>query len=438
GVRAAFTGILFKPWAERTRNEKQILQELAPKLAAVPGAQAFAFSPPALPGSTGGPPLQFVIRTTGDYRELAQVVEDMQNAARASGLFIFTDTDLKFDTPQIEFKIDADKANRLGIRMQDVGSTLATMLGGNYVNLFNLYGHSYQVIPQVPRDFRLTPDWLTRYQIRTATGDLVPLSTIASVSQTVQPNALTNFQQLSSATLSGVPFPGHTLSEGIAFLQQKAKEIFPEGYSIDYQGDSRQLVQEGNTLVYAFIFALIVIFLVLAAQFESFRDPFIILIALPTSMFGALLPLNIGSVLQLTTINIYTQIGLVTLIGLISKHGILMVEFANRLQEEEGLSRREAIEHAAAVRLRPILMTTFAMVVGMIPLIIAKGAGATSRFDIGLVIFSGMAVGTLFTLFVTPAVYTLVARVHRTEEGHVRAAEARPVEVRSLLPEAAE
>ncbi|MBV9636247.1 MAG: efflux RND transporter permease subunit, partial [Methylobacteriaceae bacterium] len=438
GVRAAFTGILFKPWAERIRNEKQILQELAPKLAAVPGAQAFAFSPPALPGSTGGPPLQFVIRTTGDYRELAQVVEDMQNAARASGLFIFTDTDLKFDTPQIEFKIDADKANRLGIRMQDVGSTLATMLGGNYVNLFNLYGHSYQVIPQVPRDFRLTPDWLTRYQIRTATGDLVPLSTIASVSQTVQPNALTNFQQLSSATLSGVPFPGHTLSEGIAFLQQKAKEIFPEGYSIDYQGDSRQLVQEGNTLVYAFIFALIVIFLVLAAQFESFRDPFIILIALPTSMFGALLPLNIGSVLQLTTINIYTQIGLVTLIGLISKHGILMVEFANRLQEEEGLSRREAIEHAAAVRLRPILMTTFAMVVGMIPLIIAKGAGATSRFDIGLVIFSGMAVGTLFTLFVTPAVYTLVARVHRSAEGHVRAAEARPVEVRSLLPEAAE
>ncbi|MBV9246106.1 MAG: efflux RND transporter permease subunit [Methylobacteriaceae bacterium] len=438
GVRAAFTGILFKPWAERIRNEKQILQELAPKLAAVPGAQAFAFSPPALPGSTGGPPLQFVIRTTGDYRELAQVVEDMQNAARASGLFIFTDTDLKFDTPQIEFKIDADKANRLGIRMQDVGSTLATMLGGNYVNLFNLYGHSYQVIPQVPRDFRLTPDWLTRYQIRTATGDLVPLSTIASVSQTVQPNALTNFQQLSSATLSGVPFPGHTLSEGIAFLQQKAKEIFPEGYSIDYQGDSRQLVQEGNTLVYAFIFALIVIFLVLAAQFESFRDPFIILIALPTSMFGALLPLNIGSVLQLTTINIYTQIGLVTLIGLISKHGLLMVEFANRLQEEEGLSRREAIEHAAAVRLRPILMTTFAMVVGMIPLIIAKGAGATSRFDIGLVIFSGMAVGTLFTLFVTPAVYTLVARVHRSAEGHVRAAEARPVEVRSLLPEAAE
>jgi multidrug efflux pump len=369
------------------------------------------FSPPALPGSTGGPPMQFVLRSIGDYKDIADVMEKIQDAARKSGLFIFTDSDLKFDTPQIEFKIDADKANRLGISMQDVGSTLATLLGGNYVNRFNLYGRSYEVIPQVPREYRLTPDWLTRYQLRTATGDLVPLSTIASISASTQPNSLPTFQQLNSATLQGVPFPGHTLGEALDFLKVEAKKFMPEGFSIDYQGESRQYIQEGNTLLLTFVFALIVIYLVLAAQFESFRDPFIILIALPTSMFGAILPLNLLGVVGAASMNIYSQIGLVTLIGLISKHGILMVEFANRLQEE-GLSRRAAIEHAAGVRLRPILMTTAAMVVAMVPLIIAEGAGARSRFAIGIVIAFGMSIGTLFTLFVTPAIYTLVARDH--------------------------
>ncbi len=421
GVRQAFAGIILKPWDERKRNQKQVLQAMQPAMGKVPGMQAFAFSPPALPGSTGGPPMQFVIRTTGDYQQLAQVLADMQKAANESGMFIFTDTDLKFDTPQIEMKIDAAKANRLGISMQDVGSSLATLLGGNYVNRFSLYGRSYQVIPQVPREFRETPDWLLRYQVRTASGDLVPLSAIATVKQSVQPNALTNFQQLSSATLSGVPFPGRTIGEAIDFLTAKSKEIFPEGYTYDFQGDARQYVQEGNTLAVTFIFALIVIFLVLAAQFESFRDPIIILIALPTSIFGALLPLNILGIMGAASINIYTQIGLVTLIGLISKHGILMVEFANRLQEDEGMSRRKAIEHAAGVRLRPILMTTAAMVVGMIPLITAAGAGARSRFDIGLVIAMGMAIGTMFTLFVTPAVYTFIARDHAAERDRLAA-----------------
>ncbi|MCW6506436.1 multidrug efflux RND transporter permease subunit [Lichenifustis flavocetrariae] len=412
GVNAGFAGLIFKPWNERTRNQKDILAELSPKLATLPGAKVIAFSPPPLPGSTGGPPLQFVIRTTGDYKQLADIVAQIQVEAQKSGLFIFTDTDLKFDTPQIEFKVDAAKANRLGINMQDVGSSLATLLGGNYVNRFNLFGRSYEVIPQVPREFRNTPDWLLRYQVRSSAGDLVPLSIIARTSQSVQPNALNNFQQLSSATLSGVPFPGHTLGEGLDFLKARAAEIFPAGYTYDFQGDSRQYEQEGSALVVTFVFALIVIFLVLAAQFESFRDPFVILIALPTSMFGALLPLNIGGVVGATSINIYTQIGLVTLIGLISKHGILMVEFANRMQEE-GMSRRAAIEHAAGVRLRPILMTTAAMVVSMVPLIIASGAGAKSRFSIGIVIASGMLIGTLFTLFVTPAVYTLIAREHK-------------------------
>ncbi|HKN27561.1 MAG TPA: efflux RND transporter permease subunit [Roseiarcus sp.] len=421
-VRAAFAGLLLKPWDERKRNQKEVLAELGPKFLAVPTAQVQAFSPPALPGSTGGPPMQFVIRTTGDYATLADVVLKMQQAARESGLFLFTDVDLKFDTPQYEFKVDADKANRIGVNMADVGTALATMLGGNYVNLFNLYGRSYQVIPQAPREFRLTPEWLTRYQLRTSNGELVPLSAVASVTEEVQPNALTSFQQLNSATLSGVPFPGRTLGEALDFLKAKSKEIFPEGYSYDFQGDSRQYEQEGNVLVYVFVFALIVIYLVLAAQYESFRDPLIILIALPTALFGALLPLNIGGFLGFASINIYSQIGLVTLIGLISKHGILMVDFANRLQEREGLPRRKAIEVAAAVRLRPILMTTAAMVVGMAPLILASGAGARSRFTIGVTIFAGMAIGTLFTLFVTPMVYTFLARDHAALIARERAA----------------
>jgi hydrophobe/amphiphile efflux-1 (HAE1) family protein len=421
-VRGGFAGVLLKPWDQRTRSQKQVLTDLGPKFQSVPTAQIQAFSPPALPGSTGGAPMQFVIRTTGDYVTLADVALKMQQAARESGLFLFTDVDLKFDTPQYEFKIDADKANRIGVNMSDIGTALATMLGGNYVNLFNLYGRSYQVIPQAPREFRLEPDSLTRYQLRTSNGELAPLSAVATIAEKVQPNALTSFQQLNSATLSGVPFPGRTLGEALDFLKEKSKEIFPEGYSYDFQGDSRQYEQEGNALVYVFVFALIVIYLVLAAQYESFRDPLIILIALPTALFGALLPLNIGGFLGFASINIYSQIGLVTLIGLISKHGILMVDFANRLQETRGFSRRGAIEEAAAVRLRPILMTTAAMVVGMVPLILASGAGARSRFDIGLTIFSGMAIGTLFTLFVTPAVYTFLARDHAAAIARERAA----------------
>jgi multidrug efflux pump len=353
--------------------------------------------------------VQFVVQTTADYQQLAQVLAEVQAEATKSGLFIFTDTDLKFQTPQVELKIDHDKANSLGVKMSDIGGSLATLLGGNYVNRFNLYGRSYQVIPQVPRDFRLTADWLKRYQVRTTTGALVPLSSVASVEQSVQPNALTSFQQLNSATLQGVPFPGRTIGEAVDFLKTTASQKLPEGFSYDFQGESRQYVQEGGTLVVTFVFALIIIYLVLAAQYESFRDPLIILIALPTAIFGALIPINLG----LASINIYTQVGLVTLIGLISKHGILMVDYANHLQENEGLDRRQAIQRAAAIRLRPILMTTAAMVVGMVPLLIASGAGAASRYSIGLVIAAGMTIGTIFTLFVTPAVYTYVAREHR-------------------------
>jgi multidrug efflux pump len=438
GVHSAFGGVLFKPWEERERSHQQLMQELQPKLSGIAGVQAFLFAPPSLPGSSGGPPFQFVITSSRDHRELAEVLDKINQEAQKSGLFIFTDGDLRFDTPQIEVKIDSDKANQAGVSMQDVGTTLATLLGGNYVNRFNLEGRSYQVIPQVPRDFRASPDWLLQYRVRTTSGDMVPLSNFATLERSVQPTSLNTFQQLNSATIQGVPFPGRSMGEAVAFMQSKAAELLPEGMSYDWGGEARQYVQEGNTLALTFLFALIIIYLVLAAQFESFRDPFIILIALPTAMFGALLPMNLG----LASINIYTQIGLVTLIGLISKHGILMVEFANRLQEEQGLDRRAAIERAASVRLRPILMTTAAMVVGMIPLLIAQGAGAKSRFDIGLVIAAGMTIGTMFTLFVTPAVYTYLARdrrlMRKARQEPAAVAEDKHLEGKAGLAEAAE
>jgi multidrug efflux pump len=438
GVHSAFGGVLFKPWEERERSHQELMQELQPKLSGIAGVQAFLFAPPSLPGSSGGPPFQFVITSSRDHRELAEVLDKINQEAQKSGLFLFTDGDLRFDTPQIEVKIDSDKANQAGVSMQDVGTTLATLLGGNYVNRFNLEGRSYQVIPQVPRDFRASPDWLLQYRVRTTSGDMVPLSNFATLERSVQPTSLNTFQQLNSATIQGVPFPGRSMGEAVAFMQSKAAELLPEGMSYDWGGEARQYVQEGNTLALTFLFALIVIYLVLAAQFESFRDPFIILIALPTAMFGALLPLNLG----LASINIYTQIGLVTLIGLISKHGILMVEFANRLQEEEGLDRRAAIERAASVRLRPILMTTAAMVVGMVPLLIAQGAGAKSRFDIGLVIAAGMTIGTMFTLFVTPAVYTYLARdrrlMRKARQEPTSVAEDKRHESKAGLAEAAE
>jgi multidrug efflux pump len=407
--QSSFSGLILKQWEQRQRSQKAILGSLQGPAAGVANARVFTFGPPSLPGSIGGPPVQFVITTTADYTQLAAVMDKMLTEARKSGLFIFAVGDLKFETPQIELKIDHDRANRLGITMQDLGGSLATLLGGNYVNRFNLYGRAYQVIPQVPRDFRLTSDWLERYQVRTSSGSLVPLASVVSIEQSVQPNTLTTFQQLNSATIQGVPFPGRTVGEALDFMKAKAAEHLPFGFTYDFQGESRQYVQEGSTLVLTFVFALIIIYLVLAAQYESFRDPIIILIALPTAIFGALLPMNIAG---LASINIYTQVGLVTLIGLISKHGILMVDYANRLQENEGLSRRDAIHRAAGIRLRPILMTTAAMVVGMVPLLTAHGAGAASRFAIGLVIAAGMTIGTLFTLFVTPVVYTYVARDH--------------------------
>jgi multidrug efflux pump len=292
--------------------------------------------------------------------------------------------------------------------MQSVGNALATLLGGNYINRFNLEGRSYQVIPQVPRDKRLSPEALDNYYVPALGGQLVRLSTIVSVETGIDPNALTHYNQLNSATFSAVPMPGVSMGQAVEFLEGQAKNL-PSGFSHDFLADSRQYVQEGNQLLITFAFAIIIIFLVLAAQFESLRDPFVIMISVPMAIVGALIPLFFG----VATMNIYTQVGLLTLVGLITKHGILMVEFANELQINEGLDRRSAIEMSARIRLRPILMTTAAMVTGLLPLLTASGAGAASRFSIGLVVVAGMTIGTLFTLFVLPAVYVTIATDHQ-------------------------
>ena len=422
---SAFMGLILKPWGDRERSDLSVMGELQGKFKAVSGVNIFATAPSAIPVGAGDLPIEFVLTYPGDYTRLAEVLNTLSAEAMKSGLFIFTNADLRFQTPQVELIVDKDRANKLGVTMQDIGATLATLLGGNNVNRFTVQGRSYQVIPQVPRTERSSVDQIMKYHVRAADGTMVPMSSFMTVGQSVQPNGLATFQQLNSAMLQGVPFPGRTIGEGIAFLQQKADEIMPQGMAYDFKGESRQFIKEGNTLAVTFAISLLLIYLVLAAQFESFRDPFIILVGLPATVFGALLvlfvlgevngmmqnnpPINLGS----GTINIYTQIGLVTLIGLIAKHGILMVEFANKLQETKGYDKNLAIKEAAAVRLRPILMTTAAMVIGVFPLLIADGAGARSRFDIGVVIAAGMTIGTLFTLFITPAIYSYVARDRR-------------------------
>jgi len=407
GPNQGIAGVILKPWGERSRSAQQIKPVLQQKVSGVEGMNAFVFSLPPLPASIGGLPVQMVIDSIGDFVPIYQAMLKIKDKARKSGLFIVTDSDLDYNQPTIQVDIDRGKANELGISMQAIGDTLALLVGENYVNRFNLSGRSYEVIPQVPRHERLSAETLTQYYVTSAAGQQVPLSNLVTLKTVTSPNALTRYNQLNSATFQAVPMPGVTMGQAVDFLEKAAKDL-PAGFSHDYLSDARQYVQEGSQLVVTFIFALIVIFLVLAAQFESLRDPLVILVSVPLSVCGALMPLFAG----LATMNIYTQVGLVTLIGLISKHGILMVEFANQLQVTEGLDRRTAIERAARVRLRPILMTTAAMVVGLVPLLTASGAGAASRFSIGVVVVAGMSVGTLFTLFVLPAVYTVLAKDH--------------------------
>ncbi|MCQ2029454.1 multidrug efflux RND transporter permease subunit [Stutzerimonas zhaodongensis] len=403
GVQSGIGGFLMTPWDERERTQMEVLPEVQAQIDKIPGLQVFGFNLPSLPGTGEGLPFQFVINTASDYESLLQVTERIKEKAQASGKFAFLDVDLAFDKPEVVVDIDREKAAQMGVTMEDLGLTLATLLGESEINRFTIEGRSYKVIAQVEQAYRDNPGWLSNYYVKNGQGEMLPLSTLIKVSDRARPTQLSQFQQLNAATIQG--FPIVSMGEAIETLRSIAQEEAPQGFTYDYAGASRQYIQEGTALYTTFALALAIIFLVLAAQFESFRDPLVILVTVPLSICGALVPLFLG----LSSMNIYTQVGLVTLIGLISKHGIMIVEFANQLRREQGLSRREAVEEAAAIRLRPVLMTTAATVFGMVPLILASGAGAVSRFDIGMVIATGMTVGTLFTLFVLPAVYTVIA-----------------------------
>jgi multidrug efflux pump len=395
-----FGGITLFPWSERERTQAEAQAELQAKLGQVAGMELFAFASPSLPGADAGLPLSFVAASTADYSEVKRVGDELLQAARESGLFAFVTQTLQFNRPEIVVHIDRERASRLGISMQDIGETLAVMLGEAEVNRFTLDGRSYKVIPQAGRNFRLTREEMEQYYLRTTSGELVPLSAVVSLDTRVEPNTLTQYQQLNSTTIQGIMMPPNSLGAGLEFLEQQLQEIAPTGFRAGYTDASRRFMQETGAFPILFTLSLILIFLVLAAQFNSFRDPLVVLVTVPLSIFGAIVPIALG----FATLNIYTQVGLLTLIGLISKHGILIVEFANKLADT-GLDKREAVLQAASQRLRPILMTTFATVLGVWPLVIASGAGANSRFSIGLVITAGMLVGTLFTLFVVPVFY---------------------------------
>lgn len=405
GLNSSIIGMGLTPWDKRTRTSNELQPLIQAKFKDITGAIIAAFQLPSLPGARGLP-IQFVLQTTEPFERLNEVSQAFMAKVRESKMFLFFDTDLKIDKAQMRVELHRDKISEMGLTMQEVATLLGTSLGQGYINYFNYAGRSYQVIPQMTRMERQNAKQLLDYYIQTSSGEMIPLSTIASIKTKIVPQSLNHFQQLNSATLSAVPFPGLTVGEALNQLKKMAKEVLPIGYTVDYAGQLRQFIQEGSALVLTFFFALIIIFLSLSALFESFRDPLIVLISVPMSICGAMIFISLG--IGGASLNIYTEVGLVTLIGLISKHGILIVKFANDLQKE-GKQKREAIEIAASIRLRPILMTTAAMVLGVVPLITASGAGAVSRFNIGLVIASGISIGTIFTLFVVPAMYLFLA-----------------------------
>ena len=403
-------GVVFKPWDERKRSAEVLQKELQMRWGQVPGVRVAAFQFPPLPG-TQGLPVQFVITTTESFGRLDEVAQKVVDRARQSGMFFFVDADLKLDKPQSRFVVDRDLTATLGLTQQQVGDTLSGALSGNYVNYFSMDGRSYRVIPQVRQTDRLNPAQVPAYYFRTPDGRLFSAATLGHLRQLVVPETVSHFQQLNATTIGGVTTPLVSQGEVLAFLNKTLQEVAPSGFNVDYSGASRQFMSESGSFAVTLMFAVLMVFLVLAALFESFRDPLIILISIPMALFGALLLINLGG----SSLNIYTQVGLVTLMGLISKHGILIVQFANELQRD-GRTKREAIVEAAGIRMRPILMTTAAMVLGVLPLVLAGGAGAAGRRAMGLVIFSGLSIGTLFTLFVVPAMYLWLARVRQEEE----------------------
>jgi len=402
-----FGGMVTKPWSQRTKTAQQLLVESLGPLSQIAGVRIIPQTPPPLPGG-GDFPVDFVIATAAEPQQLQGLADQLVQKAFASGLFIYADSDLKFDQPQAEVLFDRDKVRAQGVDLKQAGQDLSTLLGGNYVNRFSIQGRSYKVIPQVKRADRLTPDQLSKMYVTGAGGRLVALSTFASLRTSAEPRELKKFQQLNAVRIQGVMPPQVPLDQALGVLENEGRKILPQGFTIDYAGESRQLRTEGSKFLSTFLLSAILIYLVLAAQFESFRDPFIILAgSVPLALSGALL----FSFMGWTTLNIYSQVGLITLVGLVSKNGILIVEFANQLQEA-GKDKIAAIIEAASTRLRPILMTTAATVVGHFPLVFATGPGAGARNSIGIMLVTGMIVGTAFTLFVVPSIYMLVARKH--------------------------
>jgi multidrug efflux pump len=402
-----FGGMVTKPWSERKKTAQQLLLESTGPLSKIAGIRVIPLTPPPLPGG-GDFPVDFVVASPAEPQQLVAFAKQLVGKAFASGLFIYADSDLKYDQPQTEVVFDRDKLRSQGVDLSQAGQDLSTLLGGNYVNRFSIQGRSYKVIPQVKRAERLTADQLSQIYVTGSQNKLVPLSTFASLKTTTEPRELKKFQQLNAVRIQGVVPPGVPLDQALRVLEDEAKAILPQGFTVDYAGESRQLRTEGSKFLGTFLLSGILIYLVLAAQFESFRDPFIILAgSVPLAISGALL----FSFLGLTTLNIYSQVGLITLVGLVSKNGILIVEFANHLQET-GKEKLAAIIEAAQTRLRPILMTTAATVIGHFPLVLAKGPGAGARNSIGIMLVSGMIIGTVFTLFIVPSIYMLVAKTH--------------------------
>lgn len=406
-----FGGFKMEQPSQRERSQMAVMPELQAKLQQVAGFQLAMFPRPSLPGGGRGLPMQFVLVSDADYATLDGLAGQLIGKAMQGGKFMFLRKSIDFKRPKLNMHIDRDRAAALGVSMQEIGQGLSTLVGDGYINRFSLAGRSYKVIPQVDQSFRVSQERLDDYHVRSSGGTLIPLSNLVSYEQAVEPSKRTQFQQLNSITVEGIMMPGVSLGDAVSYLEAEAAQILPSNVHWDFAGQARQFAQQGGALVTTFFLSLLIIYLVLAAQFESWRDPLIILVSVPMSIAGALVFLSMG----FASVNIYTQVGLITLIGLIAKNGILIVEFANQLRAHEQLGVREAVERAATVRLRPILMTTVSMLVAMVPLLLASGPGAVSRFDIGLVITTGLGIGTLFTLFVVPAVYMVLARRERPE-----------------------
>lgn len=400
------------PWSERDKSQKQMQEFFAKEVKHIPGMAITTFQMPELPGASSGLPIQFVITTSNSFASLFQIGTSVLEKVQKSPLFVYSEINLKFDSGTMKLHIKRDLAGTYGVTMQDIGITLATMMSDGYVNRINLDGRSYEVIPQVERKLRANPESLANYYVKAADGKSIPLSSLVEIEMVAEPRSLPHFNQMNALTVGGVASPGVAIGDAISFLQNIGDNELPKGYSYDFLGEARQFVTEGSALYATFLLAIAIIFLVLASQFESLKDPLVILVSVPLAISGALIVLGWTHVFGLAKINIYTQVGLITLVGLITKHGILMCEVAKEEQLHRGLSKLEAIKLAATIRLRPILMTTAAMIAGLLPLLFASGAGAVARFNIGIVIVAGLSIGTIFTLFVLPVIYTYLAEKH--------------------------